>query len=72
MVRSQFLELLKRNGVTPIEAQGKPFDPNVHQALMQNPSAEVPENTVLQVIEQGFMNHDRVLRPAKVIVSAKA
>ena len=69
MVQSQFLELLKRNGVKPIEAEGKPFDPNVHQAVMQKPSAEVEPNTVVMVIEQGFMNQDRVLRPAKVIVS---
>lgn len=68
LVRGQFLELLKRYGVTPIQAQGQPFDPNYHQAIMQQPSEHAP-NTVLQVVEQGFMNHDRVLRPAKVIVS---
>jgi len=69
MVQTQFLEQLKRHGITRIDAQGKPFDPNLHQAVMQQPSAEVEPNTVLQVLEQGFMNHDRVLRPAKVIVS---
>lgn len=71
MVQSQFLELLKRNGVTRIEADGKPFDPNLHQAVMQKPAADVEPNTVVQVIEQGFLNQDRVLRPAKVIVSTK-
>lgn len=71
MVQTQFLELLKRHGIVRIEAQGKPFDPNVHQAVMQQPSDEVEANTVVQVLEQGFMNHDRVLRPAKVIVSTK-
>jgi len=71
MVQAQFLEQLKRHGITRIEAQGKPFDPNLHQAVMQQPSADVEPNTVLQVLEQGFMNHDRVLRPAKVIVSTK-
>ena len=69
MVQSQFLEQLKRHGITRIEAQGSPFDPNLHQAVMQQPSAEHEPNTVLQVLEQGFLNHDRVLRPAKVIVS---
>jgi molecular chaperone GrpE len=69
MVQSQLVELLKRNGVTRIEAEGKPFDPNLHQAVMQKPSADVEPNTVVMVIEQGFMNQDRVLRPAKVIVS---
>lgn len=71
LVQTQFLEMLKRHGVTRIEAQGKPFDPNVHQAVMQQPSAEVEPGRVLQVLEQGFMNQDRVLRPAKVIVSVK-
>lgn len=71
MVQAQFLELLKRNGVTRIEAEGKPFDPNLHQAIMQQPKADVESNTVVQVIEHGFLNQDRVLRPAKVIVSTK-
>jgi molecular chaperone GrpE len=71
MVQSQFLELLKRNNITRIDALGKPFDPNLHQAVMQRPTDEAEPNTVLQVLEQGFMNQDRVLRPAKVIVSAK-
>src|SRR5437660_1544434 len=71
MVLTQFLELLKRHGITRIDADGKPFDPNLHQAVMQKPTNEVEPNTVVQVIEHGFMNQDRVLRPAKVIVSAK-
>jgi molecular chaperone GrpE len=72
MVQTQFIELLKRNGVTRIDAEGKPFDPNLHQAIMQTPKSDVEPNTIVQVIEQGFMNQDRVLRPAKVIVSTKA
>jgi molecular chaperone GrpE len=70
MVQAQFLEQLKRHGVTRIEAQGKPFDPNLHQAVMQQPSADAAPGTVLQVLEPGYLIHDRVLRPAKVIVSA--
>jgi len=69
MVLSQFLDVLKRNGVTPIDAQGKPFDPNVHQAVMQQENKAQPPNTVLQVLEPGYMIQDRVLRPAKVVVS---
>jgi molecular chaperone GrpE len=69
MIQSQVLDALKRHGITRIEAQGQPFDPNLHQAVMQQPSAEQPPNTVLQVLEQGFMIHDRVLRPATVVVS---
>jgi molecular chaperone GrpE len=71
MVQGQLLEMLKRHGIKRIEADGKPFDPNVHQAVVQQPSAELEPGTVIQVLEQGFMNHDRVLRPAKVIVSSK-
>ena len=69
MVQSQLLDALRRHGVTPIEAQGKQFDPHLHQAVMQQPSEKVPPQTVLQVLEQGYMLHDRVLRPARVIVS---
>ncbi len=72
MVVTQFLELLKRHGITRIDAEGKPFDPNLHQAVMQKPADDVPANTVVQVIEHGFLNQDRVLRPAKVIVSTKS
>jgi molecular chaperone GrpE len=71
LVRQQFLDLLKRHGVTPIDAAGKPFDAGMHQALAQQPTAEVPPGTVMQVVEQGYLHHGRVLRPAKVIVSKK-
>jgi molecular chaperone GrpE len=69
LVQSQLLDILRRNGITPIDAVGKPFDPNQHEAVMQQPSADVQPGSVLQVLEQGFLIHDRVLRPAKVIVS---
>jgi molecular chaperone GrpE len=69
LVQTQLLDILRRHGITRIEAQGKPFDPNQHQAVMQQPAPDVPPNSVVQVLEQGFMIHDRVLRPAKVIVS---
>ena len=70
MVQSQLLDALRRHGVTRIEAQGQPFDPNLHQAVMQQPSKDHPPQTVLQVLEQGYQIHDRVLRPARVVVSA--
>jgi len=69
MIQNQVLDALKRNGITRIEAMGQPFDPNLHQAVMQQPSADKPPSTVLDVLEQGFMIHDRVLRPARVIVA---
>jgi molecular chaperone GrpE len=70
LVQTQLLDMLKRHGITPIDALGKPFDPHLHQAVMQRPSADRPPNTVVEVLAQGFMIHDRVLRPASVIVSA--
>jgi molecular chaperone GrpE len=73
MVQGQFLEQLKRHGITRIEAQqGRPFDPHLHEAIQQVPVPGQPPNTVVQVVEYGFMNQDRVLRPAKVIVSTGA
>ena len=71
LIQNQVLDILKRHGISRIEAKGQPFDPNLHQAVMQQPSQE-PANTVLDVLEQGFMIHDRVLRPARVIVSVPA
>jgi molecular chaperone GrpE len=70
LVQTQLLDMLKRHGITPIDALNKPFDPNLHQAVMQQPSKDQPPNTVIQVLQQGFMIHDRILRPASVIVSA--
>ncbi len=72
MVQSQLLDIFRRHGITPIGGVGQPFDPNVHEAVMQQPDATQPPNTVLQVLEQGFKIHDRVLRPARVMVSKAA
>lgn len=70
MVQSQLLELLRRHGVTRMEALGQPFDPHLHQAVMQQPAKDAAANTVIAVPEQGFMIHERVLRPARVVVAA--
>lgn len=73
MVQAQFLELLKRHGITRIEARpGQPFDHNLHEAIQQVLAPGQPPDTIVQVVEYGFLNHDRVLRPAKVVVSAAA
>ena len=69
MVHAQLLDVLRRHGVTRIEAQDQPFDPNLHQAVMQQPSKDRPPMTVVQVLEQGYLIHERVLRPARVVVS---
>jgi molecular chaperone GrpE len=69
MVHTQLLDALKRQGIVRVEPLNQPFDPNQHQAVMQQPSAEQPANTVVQVLQPGYMIHDRVLRPASVAVS---
>jgi len=69
MVQSQVLDVFRRHGVIRIDANGEPFDPNFHQAVMQQPSNGAPPGTVLQVLEHGYRIHDRVLRPARVVVS---
>jgi molecular chaperone GrpE len=69
LVQNQLLDILRRHGITRIDAEGKPFDANVHEAVMQQPSKDQPPFTVLKVLEPGYMIHDRVLRPARVIVA---
>ncbi|HZZ72848.1 MAG TPA: nucleotide exchange factor GrpE [Pirellulales bacterium] len=69
MVAQQFEEVLARHGATRINAQGQPFDPNLHQAILHQSAADQPAETVLQVTQPGFQLHDRVIRPAQVIVS---
>ncbi len=70
ITREHFQKLLAARGIQPIEAAGKPFDPALHEALMQQPSAEVPAGNVVQEAARGYRMHDRVLRPARVIVSS--
>ena len=63
-----FLNTLKRYGVTPIEAQGQPFDPNLHEAVGQTQEGDLPSGAVAQVVQTGYMDGDRLLRPARVLV----
>ncbi|MBK8270444.1 MAG: nucleotide exchange factor GrpE [Planctomycetes bacterium] len=72
LLREEFLKSLRVNGVEPIESVGKSFDPELHEALMQDPKSEQPAGTVTTEFERGYTLHDRVLRHAKVVVSAKA
>lgn len=67
---AQIMDVLKKYGVTPIEALNQPFDPMKHQAIQTVPAGKGQQsNTVAAVAQQGFMIHDRVLRPAAVIVA---
>jgi len=72
LVHQQLVAALARHGVQPIAAEGKPFDPAFHEALFEQPSADMPERTVLQELQKGYTLHDRVIRPAKVAVSRAA
>ena len=65
------LATLAKHGVEPIAALGKPFDPNQHEPLIQQPDADHPEGTVVAELGKGYRIHDRVLRPTKVAVSVK-
>ena len=71
MILSHLYEMLKEYGIKPIEAQGKLFDPNYHEALMQAENKDVPEHTILEELQKGYLLNDRVIRTAKVKVSKK-
>ncbi len=72
MIAKQMFDALERNGVKKIDALGKPFDPNIHEAVMQVASDQYPENTVAQEFQKGYMLHERVIRPSMVAVSRGA
>jgi molecular chaperone GrpE len=66
---NEMLKLLERYHVNPIDALGRPFDPNFHQAMMQEEVDDQPDNTVVREMQRGYLLHDRLLRPALVAVS---
>jgi molecular chaperone GrpE len=68
LVLRQFLTAFERLDVTPVEAAGQPFDPNLHEAISQMES-EAPPGTVVQVLQRGYKSGDRLLRPALVVVA---
>ncbi len=72
MILAHLYELLKDYGVTPIEAEGKIFDPNFHEALMQVENKDFPEHTVIEELQKGYRMNDRVIRTSKVKVSKKS
>jgi molecular chaperone GrpE len=69
LIRKQFLDVLGKLGVSPIEAMGKPFDPQVHQAVSQREAADAAPGTVVDELQRGFYFRERVLRPAMVVVA---
>ena len=69
LVERKLRSVLESEGVTPIEALGKPFDPNVHEAVAHEETTEYPDNTVIGEVQRGYRLHDRVLRPSLVRVA---
>jgi len=71
MVYKQFRDVLEKFGIVPFKAEGEPFDPAMHEAMMQVETVDVPENRVVQVFQDGYRYHEKVLRHAKVGVSKR-
>lgn len=72
LVYDKFTKILDSQGVKKIDAKGKPFNVDLHEALMQQPSDKVPPHSVIDVIEPGYLYKDKVIRHAKVIVSTES
>ena len=66
---SEILRVFEKFNVTPIEAQGKTFDPAYHEAVMREETDDYPENSVISEFQKGYLIHDRLLRPAMVVVA---
>jgi len=69
MTIKDFLKTLEKSGLEAIPAEGEPFDPNVHEAIMQEERNDMEPNTVVQELQRGYKLHGRVIRPATVTVS---
>ena len=70
LVLKQFQDFLAENGLQPIDAVGRKFDPNLHEAIAHEPSDEVPEGIVIRQTRRGYRLKDRLLRPSGVVVSS--
>jgi len=70
LILQKMLKILESLGVKPFETVGKEFDVHYHDAMMQMPKEGVPPHTVLEEVEKGYLYHEKVLRHAKVVVSA--
>ena len=69
MVSRQFEEVLKGHGVTGFASVGEPFDPERHEAVTQQESSTLAPGSVIEELQKGYMLHDRLLRPARVVVA---
>jgi molecular chaperone GrpE len=69
MIHQQLKSALVDAGLEELDAAGKPFDPNIHEAVSQQETAKVPEGQVVQQLRKGYKFRDRLLRPASVVVA---
>lgn len=72
MTLSEIFKVFEKFNLKALESEGEPFDPNFHQAVIQEETNEFPENTVVKVMQKGYLLHDRLIRPAMVVVSKAA
>ena len=70
LVHKQTIDVLTKLGLEPIETEGKEFDPNFHEAVMQTPTSEYPEHTIINELQKGYKLNDKVLRAALVNVAS--
>jgi len=70
LTRKEILKVLEKYNVKQIEALGQNFDPNFHEAVMREESDQHAENTVTNELQKGYLMHDRLIRPAMVVVAA--
>lgn len=71
LTHREIIKVLEGYGVEPVESIGKAFDPAYHEAVSQQPSDDHPDNTVLHELQKGYLLHDRLIRPAMVVVSKR-
>ena len=67
--REQLAEVLAEEGLLPVASDGQPFDPNVHDAVMGQPSEEHEDGTIIQTFQRGYLLNGKAIRPAKVVVA---
>jgi molecular chaperone GrpE len=72
LIHRQLLEELRREGLKPIDAEGQPFDPSLHEAVATDSSSDLPAHTVVEELKRGYFFQDRLLRPASVRVTVNA
>jgi molecular chaperone GrpE len=68
-IRDQLVAALGKEGLLPVASDGQPFDPNVHEAVMSQPSEEHEEGTILETFQRGYLLNGKPIRPAKVVVA---